>query len=42
LFRDIFGVEKTSVRTVIGVASLPLGMPIELEVTFEVSEEEIV
>jgi enamine deaminase RidA (YjgF/YER057c/UK114 family) len=36
LFRDIFGDDKTSVRSVIGVASLPLGMPIELEVTFEV------
>jgi len=41
LFRDVFGIEKASVRTVIGVASLPLGMPIELEVTFEVSEEGI-
>ena len=38
LFRDIFGIEKASVRLVIGVASLPLGMPIELEVIFEVSE----
>jgi enamine deaminase RidA (YjgF/YER057c/UK114 family) len=38
LFRDVFGVEKLSVRLVIGVASLPLGMPIELEVIFEVAE----
>ena len=38
LFRDVFGVEKTSVRLVIGVASLPLGTPIELDVTFEVTE----
>jgi enamine deaminase RidA (YjgF/YER057c/UK114 family) len=38
LFRDVFGVEKTSVRLVIGVASLPLGMPVELEVIFEVAE----
>jgi enamine deaminase RidA (YjgF/YER057c/UK114 family) len=38
LFRDVFGIEKTSVRLIIGVASLPLGMPIELEVIFEVSE----
>jgi enamine deaminase RidA (YjgF/YER057c/UK114 family) len=38
LFRDVFGIEKTSVRLVIGVASLPLGMPIELDVTFEVTE----
>lgn len=39
LFRDVFGMEKTPVRTVMGVASLPLGVPIELEVTFEVIEE---
>jgi enamine deaminase RidA (YjgF/YER057c/UK114 family) len=39
LFRDVFGVEKTPVRMVIGVASLPLGMPIELEVIFEVVEK---
>jgi enamine deaminase RidA (YjgF/YER057c/UK114 family) len=38
LFGDVFGIEKTSVRLVIGVASLPLGMPIELEVIFEVAE----
>jgi enamine deaminase RidA (YjgF/YER057c/UK114 family) len=38
LFRDVFGIEKTSVRVVIGVASLPLGMPIELDVIFEVTE----
>ena len=38
LFRDIFGSEKTAVRLVIGVASLPLGMPIELDVIFEVAE----
>ena len=38
LFRDIFGIEKASTRQVIGVASLPLGMPIELEVIFEVTE----
>jgi enamine deaminase RidA (YjgF/YER057c/UK114 family) len=36
LFQDVFGKEKSSVRLVIGVASLPLGMPIELEVIFEV------
>ncbi len=38
LFRDVFGIEKTSVRLVIGIASLPLGVPIELEVIFEVAE----
>ena len=37
LFRDVFGEGKMSVRSVIGVASLPLGMPVELEVTFEVA-----
>jgi enamine deaminase RidA (YjgF/YER057c/UK114 family) len=37
LFRDIFGIEKTSVRLVIGVASLPLGMPVELDVIFEIA-----
>jgi enamine deaminase RidA (YjgF/YER057c/UK114 family) len=37
LFRDIFGSEKMAVRLVIGVASLPLGTPIELEVIFEVA-----
>jgi len=36
LLRDVFGEGKTSVRTVIGVASLPLGLPVMLEVTFEV------
>src|ERR1700722_7468634 len=38
LFRDVLGVEKLSVRLVIDVASLPLGMPIELEVIFEVAD----
>jgi len=38
LFRDIFGIEKIPVRLVIGVASLPLGLPIELEVIFEIAE----
>ena len=37
LLRDVFGADKLPVRSVIGVASLPLGMPIELEVTFEVA-----
>jgi enamine deaminase RidA (YjgF/YER057c/UK114 family) len=36
LLRDVFGIEKMSARSVIGVASLPLGAPIELEVVFEV------
>ena len=34
LFRDVFGIQKTSVRVVIGVASLPLGVPIGLDVIF--------
>ncbi len=38
LFRDLFGIEKMPVRLVIGVASLPFGMPIELDVIFEVAE----
>jgi enamine deaminase RidA (YjgF/YER057c/UK114 family) len=38
LFRDIFGVDKLPVRQVIGVASLPLGVPVELEVIFEVAD----
>jgi enamine deaminase RidA (YjgF/YER057c/UK114 family) len=38
LFRDVFGIEKMAVRLVIGVASLPLGVLIELEVIFEVAE----
>ncbi len=38
LFRDVFCIEKTSVRQVIGVASLPLGVPVELDVIFEVAD----
>ena len=38
LFESVFGKEKTSVRTVLGVASLPLGMPVGLEVMLEVAE----
>jgi enamine deaminase RidA (YjgF/YER057c/UK114 family) len=38
LFRNIFGSDKIAVRSVIGVASLPLGVPVELEATFEVAE----
>jgi enamine deaminase RidA (YjgF/YER057c/UK114 family) len=36
LLRDVFREGKTSVRSVFGVASLPLGLPVMLEVTFEV------
>ena len=38
LFRDIFGQELVSTRLVIGVVSLPLGSPVELEVIVEVRE----
>ena len=37
LLRDIFGEDKISSRLVFGVESLPFGMPVELEVIFEVS-----
>ena len=37
LLQDVFGREKNPVRCVYGVASLPLGVPVELEVIFEVS-----
>ena len=36
LLRDVFGEGRLPVRSVIGVASLPLGLPVELEVTMEV------
>jgi enamine deaminase RidA (YjgF/YER057c/UK114 family) len=39
LLQDVFGKEKSPCRSVYGVASLPLGTPVELEVIFEVGEE---
>jgi NAD(P)-dependent dehydrogenase (short-subunit alcohol dehydrogenase family) len=36
LLRDVFGQETVSSRLVFGVASLPLGSPVELEVILEV------
>ncbi len=36
-FRDILGEDKMSSRLVFGVKSLPLGVPVESEVIFEVS-----
>lgn len=36
LFRDVFGDEMVSSRLVLGVASVPLGSPVELEVILEV------
>src|SRR5437868_5227030 len=37
LLEDIFGKEKNPTRLVYGVASLPLGAPVELEIIFEVA-----
>jgi len=37
LLSDVFGKDKNPCRSVYGVASLPLGMPVELEVIFEVA-----
>jgi len=37
LLQDVFGPDKNPSRMVYGVASLPLGVPVELEVIFEVS-----
>jgi enamine deaminase RidA (YjgF/YER057c/UK114 family) len=37
LLQDVFGQEKNPCRLVYGVASLPLGTPVELEVIFEVA-----
>ena len=36
LLRDVFGDDKLPVRMVLGVASLPLGVPVVLEILFEV------
>lgn len=38
LLQDIFGKEKNPSRLVYGVASLPLGVPVELELIFEVAD----
>jgi enamine deaminase RidA (YjgF/YER057c/UK114 family) len=38
LLQDVFGKEKNPCRLVYGVASLPLGVPVELEVIFEVAD----
>jgi enamine deaminase RidA (YjgF/YER057c/UK114 family) len=37
LLQDVFGKDKSPCRLVYGVASLPLGAPIELDVIFEVA-----
>ena len=36
VLRDVFGENSLPVRLIYGVASLPLGVPVELEVIFEV------
>jgi enamine deaminase RidA (YjgF/YER057c/UK114 family) len=38
LLQDVFGKGKNPCRMVIGVASLPLGTPVELEVIFSVAD----
>jgi enamine deaminase RidA (YjgF/YER057c/UK114 family) len=35
LLRDVFGADKLPVRVILGAASLPLGVPVVLEVVFE-------
>lgn len=37
LLQDVFGKDKNPSRLVYGVASLPLGVPVELEIIFEVA-----
>jgi enamine deaminase RidA (YjgF/YER057c/UK114 family) len=37
VLQDVFGRERNPCRSVFGVASLPLGVPVELEVIFEVA-----
>jgi len=39
LLQQIFGKEKNPCRSVYGVASLPLGVPVELEIIFEIAGE---
>src|ERR1700738_280469 len=40
LLQDVFGKDKNPCRLVYGVASLPLGTPVELEIIFEVTKSE--
>ncbi len=37
LFRDVFGEDKTSVRMVLGVPSLPLGIFVAVKVILEIT-----
>jgi len=38
LLQEVFGKDKNPCRLVYGVASLPLGVPVELEIIFEVEQ----
>jgi enamine deaminase RidA (YjgF/YER057c/UK114 family) len=38
VLHDVFGKEKNPSRLVYGVANLPLGVPVELEIIFEVAQ----
>ena len=38
VLQDVFGPERNASRIVTGVASLPLGVPVELELIFEVQD----
>jgi enamine deaminase RidA (YjgF/YER057c/UK114 family) len=38
LLQDVFGKSRNPCRSVLGVASLPLGTPVELELLFEVAQ----
>jgi enamine deaminase RidA (YjgF/YER057c/UK114 family) len=38
LLQEVFGKNRNPCRLVFGVASLPLGVPVELEIIFEVAE----
>jgi len=38
LFQDVFGAERNPSRLVFGVAGLPLGVPVEIEVIAEVAD----
>ncbi|MDP9811512.1 enamine deaminase RidA (YjgF/YER057c/UK114 family) [Rhizobium tibeticum] len=36
LLRDVFGAERVPPRVVLGVSSIPLGMPVEIELVLEI------
>jgi enamine deaminase RidA (YjgF/YER057c/UK114 family) len=40
LLQEVFGASRNPSRTVFGVASLPLGTPVELEIIFEIAADE--